>query len=283
MITQLDPRILLHSVCDATSVSTDFEYLDRLISWLDSDREFVIGNAGRDLLLREFGAFGYPENTVKFGVDVDTSLIIGFINRLVQRSYRSEHVSTVPIRNPEYLSGEAVTESIANELTLASRDAGRAFATDRGHWSDEPRLIELVDGSMVSGITSGEERTAAECRATVEIFFSNLTVFVVGGKVVPPFLRELEQLGIDASRVRWVELQKGTSVKVIDQKLAGVRAGSHVVACLTGKLGHDGSGKAKAISVKRGARYVYGETLRELRDSLVSLAVSSPDPAHHPK
>ncbi|MGP5056497.1 hypothetical protein ACTXJ3_15625 [Brachybacterium paraconglomeratum] len=270
----LDPKLLLYPGCSDAGTESVQEYLDEMSDWLNGSRPVRLGPAGAMFLIEQFSQLGYPENELNIPGDSRGRIIARQISGLLTGAFSDPLPGAAEVIEPKYHGGAYLTTAVRCDVTNTIEVGDLGIASRRSHWVDPNGRIVLIDGRWVELVLHPESTLESELGALVSQFYQDRRVYVVGGRRDPRAVERLECAGVPAGAINWVEIEKGTSVKIIKQRLAGVQGPEYVVACVTGKIGHAGSDKVKTIADSRGVTYFSREKVGEIIDELLDMPIA---------
>lgn len=268
----LDPTLLLYPECDGASVDSIDEYLDRMSDWMNCSFQVGLAPAGLQYVLAQFVKFGYPELSLPLGSGSRGRLTARLIGSLLRESIGDGRPRQAEIVEPHFCGEDELGPVAASDVAHAIDNEAACFASSRSHWSHANGRAYISDGGSVELLFDPSREVCTDRFERTTKFYQNRKLIIVGGLEDRKFVQQLQQAGVAPAKLKWVELESSVSAGLVKQRLSGVDGDRYVIACWTGRIGHDGSDAAKKKADSAGAIYVLAETLPDMIEQLLSIA-----------
>lgn len=265
----LDPKLLLYPGCDGAGEVKVEEYLDTISDWLTGRYQVGLAPAGYKYVLDQFTLRGYPEHALPIPGGSRGRLAARLVGSLLIASLGNGDPESAEIEAPDYLGDAGVSAVVASDVAHAVNNSAIGFASRESHWSEPSRFVSIVNGEAVELLFDPTQESQAHAAERLASLFASRRVYIVGGKRHQPFLDRLESHGIRPEIIDWIEVERDISPAIVKKRLSGVNGAKCIVACWTGRIGHSGSEAAKKKAASGGARYIFGESLEDLRSALI--------------
>ena len=110
----------------------------------------------------------------------------------------------------------------------------------------------------------------------VQAYFDGKRIHVVGGQP-DRFVSDAiaDCTGISADELIWLPCERAKPPRNLDQRWSGLSPERDVTICITGRVGHSTSHKAKTAASKKAVVHLQVETANEIVEALVVLASSA--------
>lgn len=171
------------------------------------------------------------------------------LTRVVVADERAE----APALSPRYQAGEEGEVAIGSDAASLhrKRDHLLALATHPDHWCEPGDTVsfEPPPPESLPLLFKPGSGLAGEVDLSVRRYLKKRRLTLVGGIRSEAALNELRERFAPAE-IRWLDAEPGSRLNL--DPLTGLNAGSDVVYCLTGHIGHETSIKAKQCCRSRG-------------------------------
>ena len=259
-----DPGLLLPPYGE--SVERHQEFWRRLLDW-SADRRLRLGLQSREAVFHHLDLNGWPDYNPPHCPATLKRDALRAVNRLLAAvaSEPPSEAAEVPGLDPAYVKDEEGGMALALDLAEQHDEALLAAASHEEHWERisptvalDPPPPERVPLAFEPGFETEAERIKHAADALEE-----KRVMIIGGKQKSAVAEELgKRFSLPASKIVWIEAEQGTQPDLY--KLSGLRAERDVVVCITGKIGHAGSDKVRALSAAGGIQPLLVERASEI-------------------
>jgi hypothetical protein len=263
-----DPGLMLPPEGD--SVERYQEFWRRLVAW-SADRRVQLGLQGHDAVVRHLNSNGWPNYEPPHCPDSLRRDAFQAVNRLIGAGVRepNQEAKDIPDLDPEYTRDAECGAALALDLVEQHDESLVAAATHASHWLREAASVSLEPPPPPEVALAFEPnvRTDAERCLRAGEALNGMRLKIVGGMRKPAVEAEIEErLSFDLSKLVWLEAEKGSQPPL--DRFKGMRPDVDVLVCVTGKIGHAASEKARDLAVAAGIEPVLVEKASEILAAL---------------
>lgn len=261
----LDPRIITPPGTPGASISAPMEYWTQIIAWA-GDTRAQLGAECQQLLYSKFAEYGYPEQCLVPNVPAVRTAYQAAISKIMSRVVRPTSQGEERDFAPRYVGGEE--EELALQLDISGTVGCEVIgiATTESSWAastvylqispQPPRRLEIC--------TEPNAPVALEVQGDLRDLLSSKRLFIVGGKTDLTVVNGLRELGFSRDAINWLESEKAKPPRNLDERWGALDSLRDVTVCITGRVGHSTSGKARVIASKREVPHLLVETARDV-------------------
>ncbi len=263
-----DPALVMPPPEDAESA---VHFWRRLIEW-SADHRLRLGPAGHEMVLDLLGAVGWPEREAAnyppgFG-QLAYRALATMLHR-VSVAEESNYEFTPPSLSPSYRAHPMGERAIGSDAVALHQSGLCGMATDTEHWEEEVNTLRFdpPPPESLELLFEPGSRTAEEADRSVAGYLADRRLTIVGGVPAEQVYVQLEhRFEVGRKSIRWIGAEPGARLNL--NALDGLQARSDIVYCVTGRIGHDGSTKAKKCCRKRGLKLREVERGNDIVDDL---------------
>ena len=246
----------------------------RLIEWA-ADRRLRMGSESHAALMNELAALGWPDMKpprCPQALTRDAARALNSLLTVVAVDPPGDAQTANAAFDPAYVRDEALGDAIARDVKTHNEGPLLGAATEVAHWEREVDVVAVLPGPPyeLHLVTEPGGSAPFEADFAAASHLKTRRITIVGGREVGAVCADLcERFKITHGQIRWIEAEKGSQPEL--DRLKGMSGDRDVVLCVTGRMGHAGSDKARRLARASGVRIVCVERTGEIADALQAL------------
>ena len=272
----LDPRIITPPGTPGASIKAPMEYWEQIIAWA-SDTRTRLGVECQQLLYSRFAQYGYPEQCLVPEMPALKTAYQSAISKIMSRVVQPMSDSEERDFSPRYVGGE--DEELALQLDISSTVGCEVIgiATTESSWAASTEYLQLSPQPprRLEICTVPNAPVAMAVESDLRELLASKRLFMVGGKIEAAVMTALCELGFSNDAITWLESEKSKPPRNLDGRWGALTSPRDVTLCITGRVGHAISGKARVVAARREVPYLIAETAKEavtvVRDHFLAL------------
>lgn len=282
MTLLLDPQMLVPPV-DATELADATHFWIRIIRWA-SDTRARLGSESHALVCTHYAKFGYPNDRLDLRVPHLSREYQAALSRLLSRVLVHDADCEDRAFEPTYVGGEDAYLALQWDIsgTSSAEDPVLGIGTSPEDWSDATASVVSVSPTPPPQLElcfDAGATLAAEQDESVRNYFDGFRLHLVGGRPDSNVLATIaETTGLSEGDISWIPCEKAKPPRNLDERWGGLRPTQDITICITGRVGHATSGKAKVAATKAGVTHLQVESANDVCGALRQLAARSTEP-----
>lgn len=260
----LDPRIITPPGTPGASIAAPTEYWTQIIAWA-SDTRARLGTECQQLLYAKFAQYGYPEHCLVPDVPAFKTAYQAAIGRIMSRVVQPISVGEERDFAPRYVGGDE--EELALQLDISGTVGCEVIgiATTASSWAASSAYLEVSPQPprRLEICTEPNAPVALQAQGDLRDLLSSKRLFIVGGKIDSAVVDRLCELGLPRDAISWLESEKAKPPRNLDERWGTLESPRDVTLCITGRVSHATSGKARQVAGRREVPHLLAETAKD--------------------
>lgn len=242
----------------------------RIVDWA-SDSRSRLGMESHRLVCEEYARFGYPDQELALDVPELRREYQSALGRLLSRVLIHTSESDERRFDPHYTGSDEETIALQLDVSGTATDGVVGIATHPGHWArvtDSVAVAPSPPAVLALCFQPGGE-LPEERLERVRVAFAGKRLHIVGGQVDDHVVAAIvDETGVLAGDVTWTPCERARPPRNLDQRWRGLDRDRDITVCITGRVGHATSDKAKVAATRAGVVHLKVESAQGIIDAL---------------